>query len=103
MTKMSSSAVRLITNSSPSSDSSSPAAQPSRLERVIRRAIRATSRIDSDPTTATANRQPNGLRPKIHSPAAMRIFPNGGWTTNSPPLAKMCWSPRAISVFRLLM
>ena len=100
---MSSSAVRDITNSSPSSASSSPATHPSRVERVIRRATRARIRIASDPATATANRHPNGFSPNAHSPPAMRIFPNGGWTTNSPPGEKMCGSPRAISALRFAM
>ena len=91
-----------MTNSRPSSASSSPATQPSRVDLVIRRAIRASSRIDSEPTTATANRQPNGDRPKSHSPAAMSTFPNGGCTTNSPPLVKMRGSPRTSRPLRLL-
>ena len=57
----------------------------------------------SDPPTATANRHPNGFSPNAHSPPAMRIFPNGGWTTNSPPGEKMCGSPRAISALRFAM
>ncbi len=101
MTKMSSSAVRLITNSSPSSASSRPATQPSRVDRVIRRAIRASIRIDREPTTATAKRQPNGFSPNIHSPTAIMILPMGGWATNSPPRVNMCGSPRASSAFRL--
>ena len=82
---MSSSAVRHITNSSPSSASSSPATQPSSVDRVIRRATRARIRIASEPASATANRQPNGVSPKSHSPPAISILPSGGWTTNSPP------------------
>ena len=97
---MSSSAVRDITNSSPSSASSNPATHPSSVERVIRRAVRARIRIASDPAAATANRHPNGVSPNTHSPPAIKIFPNGGWTTNSPPGAKMRPSPRAISAFR---
>ena len=68
ITKMSSIAVRLITSSSPSRASSSPATQPSRVDLVIRRAIRAVIRMASEPTTATENRQPNGVRPNSHSP-----------------------------------
>ena len=97
---MSSSAVRLITNSSPSSASSRPATQPSSVDRVIRRAIRAVIRIESEPTRQAANRHPNGVSPKIHSPAAIKIFPNGGWATNSPPDLKMCVLPCASRAFR---
>ena len=96
MTKMSSSAVRLITNSSPSSASSSPATQPSKVDLVILRAMRAVSRMASEPTTAAANRHPKGVRPNSHSPPAMRTFPNGGCTTNSPPEARM-WVERPLA------
>ncbi len=89
ITKMSSSAVRLITSSSPSRASSSPATQPSMVDLVIRRAIRAVIRMASEPTTATENRQPNGVSPNSHSPTAMRILPSGGCTTSSPPVARM--------------
>ena len=91
-----------MTNSRPSTASSSPAKQPSRVDLVIRRAIRASSRIDSEPTTAAANRQPNGDSPKSHSPAAMSTFPNGGCTTNSPPLVNTRGSPRNSRPLRLL-
>ena len=97
---MSSSAVRLITNSRPSTASSRPATQPSSVDRVIRRAIRAVIRIESEPTTQAANRHPNGLSPNIHSPAAIMIFPNGGWATNSPPEVKMCVLPCASRLLR---
>ncbi len=90
---MSSSAVRLITNSSPSSAISRPATQPSRVERVIRRVIRASSRMASEPISAVANRQPNELSPKVHSPNAMNSLPTGGCTTNSPPVVKMFGLP----------
>ncbi len=76
--------------------------QPSRVDRVIRRAIRASSRMASDPITAAANRQPNELTPNAHSPNAMNSFPAGGCTTNSPPLEKMCVSPRTSNEFRSL-
>ena len=76
--------VRDSTNSSPSSDISSPATQPSSVDRVIRRAIRQISKMASDPNTALANRQPNGFSPNIHSPAAISSLPTSGWTTYSP-------------------
>ena len=38
----------------------------------------AVIRIASVPTVATANRQPNGVSPNIHSPAAIMILPSGG-------------------------
>ena len=78
------------TNSSPSSDISSPAMQPSRVDLVIRRAIRQISRIASEPNTALANRQPNGFSPNIHSPTAISSLPISGWTTYSPHAA--VWS-----------
>ncbi len=95
MTKMSRIAVRDSTSSSPSRAISSPATQPSRVERVIRLAIRAVIRIDTVPTTATANRQPNGVRPNSHSPAAIIALPSGGWTTYSPGPVKMLLLPRS--------
>ncbi len=76
--KMSSIAVRLMTNSSPSAASSRPATQPSTVEPVIRRAILAVIKMASVPATAAANRQPNGVSPNIPSPAAIRILPSGG-------------------------
>jgi hypothetical protein len=103
MTKMSRIAVRLSTNSSPSRASRRPATQPSRVERVIRRAIRAVIRMASDPATATANRQPNGVSPNSHSPTAMSILPSGGCTTYSPLVPSRIWVlPRASSVLTLL-
>ena len=56
--KMSRMPVRDSTNSRPSSDISSPAMQPSRVDLVIRRAIRHISKMASDPNTALMNRQP---------------------------------------------
>ena len=85
--KMSRIPVRDSTNSSPSSDISSPAMQPSSVDRVIRRAIRQISKIASDPNTALANRQPNEFSPNIHSPAAISSLPTSGWTTYSPHAA----------------
>ena len=55
--KMSSNAMRLCTSSSPSRASSSPAMVPSRLERVIRRAVRASNSTARLPKTTEANRQ----------------------------------------------
>src|SRR5258708_34890415 len=72
------------TNSSPSSDISSPATQPSSVERVIRRAIRQISKMASEPNTALANRQPNEFSPNSHSPAASSSLPISAWTTYSP-------------------
>ena len=76
--------------------------QPSSVDRVIRRAIRASSRMASDPISADANRQPNELTPNVHSPNAMNSFPTGGCTTNSPPLEKMCVFPCTSIEFRAL-
>ena len=76
--------VRLSTNSRPSRDISSPARQPSRVDLVIRRAMRHMTRIASEPKNALATRQPSGFRPNSHSPAAISSLPIGGWTTNSP-------------------
>ena len=74
--------------------------QPSRVDRVIRRAIRAVIKMASEPTRATANRQPNGVSPNAHSPTAIMILPSGGWTTYSPPVpAEMCVLPRVSSAF----
>ena len=83
ITKMSRSAVRDSTSSRPSSAISSPAMQPMSVDPVIRRTIRASIRIDAEPITATANRQPNGVSPNSHSPTAIMILPSGGWTTSS--------------------
>ena len=102
ITKMSRIAVRLSTSSRPSSDISKPATQPSSVERVIRRVIRAVIKIASVPTTATANRQPNGVSPNIHSPTAISTLPSGGCTTYSPVLVSMCVLPCASSALTLL-
>ena len=82
--KMSRIPLRDSTNSSPSSDISSPATQPSSVERVIRRAIRQISRMASEPNTALANRQPKEFSPNSHSPTAISSLPTSGWTTYSP-------------------
>ena len=62
----------------------SPATQPSRFERVIRRAVRATIRTARVPTIADMKRQPNVLvklgSPQIHSPSAIIHLPSGGCT-----------------------
>ena len=81
--KMSSIEVRLCTNSKPSRASSAPATQPSKVERNIRRAMRAISRTDRLPTIAAENRQPSGLFPNIASPTAIIHLPSGGWTMNA--------------------
>ena len=85
--KMSRIPLRDSTNSSPSSDISSPAMQPSRVDLVIRRAIRQISRMASEPNTALANRQPKEFSPNSHSPAAISSLPISGWTTYSPHAA----------------
>ena len=82
--KMSRIPVRDSTNSSPSSDISSPAMQPSSVDLVIRRAIRQISKMASEPKTALANRQPNEFSPNSHSPTAMSSLPISGCTTYSP-------------------
>ena len=82
--KMSRMPVLDSTNSRPSRAISSPATQPSRVERVIRRAMRHISRMASDPNTALENRQPKELSPNSHSPTAMSSLPTSGWTTYSP-------------------
>ena len=49
------------------------------------------------PIRATVNRQPNGVRPNIHCPAAIMILPSGGCATSSPALAvssgRCSWLP----------
>ncbi len=103
ITKMSRIAVRLSTNSRPSSAISSPATQPSRVDRVIRRTILASSRMDSEPTSATENRQPNGVSPNSHSPAAIAILPSGGCATSSLWVpARMFVLPRTSSALAFL-
>ncbi len=77
----SSSAVRLITKCRPSTASSPPARQPRNVERNSLRPIRHSISTDSVPSTATMNRQPNGVNPKICSPIPMIHLPTGGWTT----------------------
>jgi len=72
------------TNSSPSSDISSPATQPSSVDRVIRRAVRHTSKIATVPNTALENRQPSGFSPNSASPMAIISLPTSGCTTYSP-------------------
>ena len=57
---------------------------PISVEPNIRRAARPTMRIDSVPSSATENRQPNELvTPNSCSPAAMTHLPTGGCTTRS--------------------
>ncbi len=103
MTKMSRIAVRDSTSSRPSRAISSPATQPSRVERVIRRTIRASIRIDKVPTSATENRQPNGVSPNSHSPTAIISLPSGGCATTSAWVpSRMLVSPRASSALTWL-
>ena len=89
-TKMSRIAVRDSTSSKPSNAISSPAVQPSTVERNIRRPIRATMSTASVPQTAAPNRHPNAAsnpceraQPLLNSlmPSAMIHLPSGGWTT----------------------
>ena len=61
--KMSRMPVLLSTNSRPSSESSSPAVQPSSVDRVSRRATRHMTRIASVPMSAGATRQPSEVSP----------------------------------------
>ena len=75
---MSSSAVRESTRWKPSSASSSPAAQPSVVERNIRRPIRTSSSTDSVPATAAANRQPNSGAVVIRCPGT-ESFVSASW------------------------
>ena len=102
ITKMSRIAVRDKTSSSPSRASSRPATQPSSVERVSLRAIRAVIKTASDPATAGANRQPNGVSPNSHSPPAIKTLPSGGCAA-TPPLVpiRIAWLPRASSAFTL--
>ena len=77
----SSSEVRLITKCSPSTAISRPARQPRNVERNSLRPIRHSSSTDSVPSSAVMKRQPNGLKPNIHSPSPMTYLPTGGCTT----------------------
>ncbi len=90
ITKMSSRAARLVTSSRPSRARSSPAAQPSSVEPVIRRAIRARTRTARVPITAGMKRQPNGVAPNSHSPMAIIHLPAGGWAMKLPPSDQIC-------------
>ena len=51
------------------------------MERVTRRASRIITSTISDPTTAEAIRQPNGVIPKTLSPSAISHLPTSGCTT----------------------
>ena len=53
-----------------------------RSDRVSRRVMRATMRIDRVPSTATGKRQPNGVMPKTYSPSAV----SGSGSSSSPGL-----------------
>ena len=100
--------VRDSTNSRPSSDMSRPATQPSRVDLVIRRAIRHISRMASEPNTALKNLQPYESSPNIASPTAMISLPSSGCTTYSPqpvPLQgtkRLAVWPCSMSVLALL-
>ena len=86
ITKMSSSAVRDSTKCSPSRVISRPAAQPSVVERNIRRPSRMTISTERMPATAEAIRQPNSFSPKMPCAQPMSHLPSGGCTTKSPVL-----------------
>ncbi len=58
------------------------------------------SRItEAVPVTAPANRHPNGVGPKIHSPAAIMYLPTIGWTTPSGVFVRPLRSPCAKAWF----
>ena len=80
---MSSSAVRDITNASPSKASSSPARPPTSVDLDTRRTRRMVTRTSSVPKTSGATRQPNEFIPKTASPAAISHLPTGGCTMNA--------------------
>jgi len=94
--KMSRMPVLDSTNSRPSRAISSPARQPSSVDRVSRRAIRHISKMASDPNTALENRQPNEFSPNSHSPTAMSSLPTSGWTTYSPQPAPLHGANRPV-------
>ena len=78
--KMSSSAMRLITKDSPSTHSRKPAIAPTIVLREIRRASRMITATSSVPNTSAGNRQPNEFMPNSHSPDAISHLPSCGWT-----------------------
>jgi hypothetical protein len=91
------SAVRADTKLTPSAMISRPAIPPTSVERLIRRAIRATRTTTTTPATAPVNRQPRPLYPNIASPMAISILPTGGCTTSpypglssTPPFCSIC-------------
>ena len=92
ITKMSSRPVRLCTKWWPSTASSRPAVAPSSVEPNSRRAIRASMRIDSVPTTAEENATRAGAPDRL-STAIIRA--SGGWTTKSALLMKTSGWPWA--------
>ncbi len=80
--KMSSSASRLITKSSPSTHRRNPAIAPIMVLRDTRRASRMTSATINEPKTSEGKRQPNEFIPNSHSPEAISHLPTCGWTMN---------------------
>ncbi len=76
--------------------------QPSSVDPVIRRAIRAVIRIETVPMTATENRHPNGVSPNVHCPIAIMILPSGGWATISPDFSRKFGLPWSSSVLTFL-
>ena len=88
--------MRLCTYAMPSTVSSSPATQPSSVERNSRRPIRAVMSTARVPMTATMNRQPNGVMPNICSPSPISHLPPGGCTTydGSPVQMPLRWPAR---------
>ncbi len=74
---------------------------PSRVDRVIRRTMRASMRTIRVPRTAGMNRQPNGVTPNTHSPKPITHLPTGGWTMyDACPVKTWVW-PERIRSFAL--
>ncbi len=94
--KMSSSAIRLITNDRPSTVMNSPAMAPTRVERDNRRAIRMVAITSSVPKTTEAMRQPKLFMPKTYSPDAISHLPSCGWTMNDGASVKISVTPATI-------
>ncbi len=83
MTKLSSSATRLITIALPSMANNSPASTARVFERNSSFATSMSSTTARMPVTAVAMRQPTGLSgPSRLMPSPMIHLPSGGCTTN---------------------
>ena len=98
-TNTSSSAVRDITNASPSNVSSTPARPPTSVERETRRTSRIVTRTSSVPKTSAENRQPKEFIPNSCSPPAISHLPTGGCTTNSAVFCITSTLPVVICAF----